>query len=369
VIVNRKLFAGERTRQIVAVCCPFSRIGAIFVAQKAVLTILLFTLPSLFKQPLSSQRFTTWDAAAYLEIAAHGYDSQPVYPFYPLWPACIRLVSKIMCGHAILASYLCANVFSLIGLILFYRLVREKHGFFVANRAALLLLVFPGSLFMFVPYTEALFFCLLMAWWWSMYRKAYWKAAVFGMLLPLTRAIGCFILPVMLWELFRKGARLRTYSWCFAPIIGYAAYFGIMYCYTGNPLSGFDAQQNYPARPSVGRIGDLVGFCHSFMNFGWYHDFLHSFIDRIVFLSFLISLFWILRLDSGYYVYAIFAGLIPALSNSLMSYTRFVCLVFPLFIVWGTICRRNWIFVFLCMLFFAMQIVFLLLHISGSWAG
>jgi len=134
-------------------------------------------------------------------------------------------------------------------------------------------------------------------------------------------------------------------------------------------MAGFQAQRLYPAQPSIANILDVTGFLHCFIGFGWMHDYLHSFIDRFVFVAFLLTLFWIARLDIGYYVYAMLAGLLPALSNSLMSFTRFSTLVFPLFIVWGMAMKRGWCMPFVLLLFFGVQVMFLLLHVSGVWAG
>jgi hypothetical protein len=140
--------------------------------------------------------------------------------------------------------------------------------------------------------------------------------------------------------------------------------------FTGNAFEGFAAQQQFPAQPAVGRIFDLPGFLQSFADIVWSHDLLHSFVDRGFFLLFLCGLYWILRLDSVYFVYSIFIGLVPALSNSLMSYTRFLALVFPLFVVAaGVTFRRSWLFYALCTGLGIMQIYLLVRHITGQWAG
>lgn len=346
---------------------------AMVTGHKAALSALFFLCPVLFPALFASRSgpraFQTWDTGAYLEIARGGYSSRELCAFYPLWPACIKVGSWLLGGRALVASYVLANLFSLGGLLLFHRLVWEKEGLSTAYRSTLLLLLFPGAMFFFVPYSESLFFFLLMACLVCMHRRAYAAAAVAAALLPLTRATGIFVLPLVAWGVFQNRASLRTYAICLAPVAGYAAYFGIMWRCTGSATAGFQAQQLYPAQPSIANIADLPGFVHCFLGFGWRHDFLHSFIDRFVFVVFLLTLFWVARLDLGYYVYALLVGLVPALSNSLMSFTRFSTLVFPLFIVWGLAMKRGWWILFVLLLFFGLQVMFLLLHVSGGWAG
>jgi hypothetical protein len=268
-----------------------------------------------------------------------------------------------------MVSYLLANLLSLSAIVLFHRFVWEQHGLQIANRAGLLLLLFPGSVFFFFPYFESLFLLLLMVCLYCLRHNAFWGVAIAGFLLPMTRAIGIFILPVLAWEIYRRRSDVRQYSVCLVPLLGYASYFLVMYFATGNPLEGFDAQKQFPAQASIARILDLGGFVDRFAAFRWNHQALYSFIDRGCFLVFLVTMAWMLRIDSGYYVYCLLTGLIPALSNALMSYTRFLSVVVPVFIVWSMLTRKTQLYAFILMLFLGMQLLFLLLHMSGHWVG
>jgi hypothetical protein len=138
---------------------------------------------------------------------------------------------------------------------------------------------------------------------------------------------------------------------------------------TGNAFEGFAAQRLYLAQPSLSNIFHPIGFCRAFLNFHWEHDMLHSFIDRLVFISFLLSLCAMLRLDSGYFVYALLAGLIPALSNELMSFTRFVSVIFPMFIIWTKATGNVACFFLLILLCWAVQVLFLTMSFAGMWVA
>jgi len=346
----------------------------IILAHKIFLAILLFALPTIVPSLFPSdraveRRFRTWDTEHYLHLAKESYTPKSGHcAFYPLWPLCISLATTVT-GNPVVSGYLLANLFSFCALLLFHHFVLKKHDVETANRATLLLLLYPGSLFFFFPYTESLFLFLLMVCVRCLRSEAWKWVFIAAFLLPMTRATGVFIFPFLVWEFFRRKSPVKTYAICAAPLLGYFCYFAIMYFYTGNALEGFDAQQKYPARPSIARIADPVGFAQSFVDFNWTHDMLRSFVDRGFFLIFLISLFWILRADTGYYVYSIFCGLIPALSNILMSYTRFLSLVFPLFIVLGQFVARKWLFWLLAGAFGAGQLWLFVRHVAGRWAG
>ena len=83
----------------------------------------------------------------------------------------------------------------------------------------------------------------------------------------------------------------------------------------------------------------------------------------------LLSLYWVLRLNPGYYIYAALSGVIPALSNDMASYTRYASLVFPSFIVWALISRRLKLSPLVLSLLCTLQLFLFLLHISNMWAG
>ncbi len=351
------------------------QVAGIILAQKIVLTLLLFLapvcFPSCFKAPgLIEQRFRAFDTDYYLRIAASGYGSKDNdEAFYPLWPLCIRVGSILLNGNALLSAYVLANLFSLGGLLLFHRVVSERQCESVATKATVLLLLYPGSIFFFFPYSESLFLLLLMLCLYCLQRGNYAGVALAAFLIPMARAIGVFILPILLWELIRKKSPARNYAVCATPLLGYLCYFGLMYSYAGDPLAGFAAQLHFPAAPSVARIFDPMGFIESFTTFSWSHDMRYSIIDRGLFVVFLASLFWVIRMDSTYYVYAVFTGLVPALSNVLMSYTRFLSLVFPLFVVAAQLTFRTWLFGVFVTGSATAQVYFFLRHLSRQWVG
>lgn len=335
----------------------------------------------------------TWDGEHYLYLSANGYKAGAMSDaFYPLWPAVIWAGARLMFGHALIAALLLANIFSLIAWLLFHRFVSELHGAECANCALLLLLAYPAALFFQFPYSESLFLLLIVLFFIGIFHEKFWLVTLTGFLLPLTRAIGVFCLLPLGWYLLERSMRMkklnvnsfssafsmfsilkdRVWLVCAAPLLGYASYFGIMYAFTGDPLSGFQAQRDYLNQPSISNILNLPGFIGAFLNIAWHHGMTDSPIDRAFFIVFLICLPFLWRLNRTYFFYALGSGLIPAMSNWFFSYTRLLVVCFPLFIVLGEklSARRNrLVLAYVVLALGIVQILLLIKHVNVRWAG
>jgi len=364
----------------------------------------------------------TWDGAHYLNLAQHWYtQGDSSCAFYPLWPALIHLVAPLLGGNPLFTGLLLANILSAASICFFYTMVAEKHGAKTSQTSVLLMLAFPGALFLCFVYTEPLFFLLAILFFRGLFNRNTWLVVASGFFLPLTRAVGVFILLPLFWDLMENGWRQwknckgkaspgqlveaisnsevtkpthftngtsptrNQYVRCLvsfalqpfwlgivAILSGYSAYFAIMYLATGNPFDGFLAQQYYPNRPSVANMMDVQGFFYSFKNVGEIHGMLDSVIDRLLFAIFLLSLPAIWRLDRRYFWYALGTGLVPAMSNWFLSYTRFFEMCFPAFIVlagWLDKPETKWLLWYYVGLAGVTQIAFVVRHINFYWAG
>ena len=84
------------------------------------------------------------------------------------------------------------------------------------------------------------------------------------------------------------------------PLLGYAAYFGIIYYYTGDPFEGFKAQKYFPNNASIKNIIDIAGIGKALINITAFHEMKSSLLDRLLFLGFLTSLPFIWHLKRHY---------------------------------------------------------------------
>ena len=376
--------------------------------------------------PVFARHFATWDAAHYLYLSEVGYGKHiPSCAFYPLWPLLVRWSSHLTGGSHVLAGMILANVCSLAGLVVFAKQVRDRWGWPAAKLSLLLLLVFPGALFFQFIYTEALFFLLAILLWVGLDRRRYGIVWISAFLLPLTRAVGLFCVFPIVWHLLshtppawlvRSGDRwpwlrrlgrgqtsevggqrsevrgqesgimapacsasgagvsvptLGPWWLLFAPLLGWGVYLMLMFYWTGNAFEGFSAQQNWGVH-SVWNLVNVPKFVVGYFTPTQWHEFTGSLLDRCMFLPLLYCLPLLWRLDKSLFVWAVVLGVVPAMSGTFTSYTRFASCAFPMFIAlalflgkpdrrylrWGTL-----------LVFAMLHLVLLWRFVNFRWAG
>ena len=155
-------------------------------------------------------------------------------------------------------------------------------------------------------------------------------------------------------------------------MLGYAAYFALMYAWTGNAFEGFDAQKSYPNSPSIANMFNYHGFTNALLNVHTLDGIVDSALDRAFFLLFLALLWPIYRLDKVWFFYVLPAGLVPALSSWFMSYRRYIMVLFPMFVVLALLLRKaksRWLFWYYVVLMAALQAWAVKQFINFNWAG
>ncbi len=156
------------------------------------------------------------------------------------------------------------------------------------------------------------------------------------------------------------------------PLLGYAAYFGLMHVWTGNAPEGFEAQKNYPNSPSIANMFNVTGFTNALLNIHSLDGMMDSALDRVFFVLFLALLWPIYRLDKTWFFYVLPAGLVPVLSSWFMSYRRYLMVLFPLFVVPALLLRKaqsRWLFWYYVVLLAALQAWAATRFVNFNWAG
>ena len=317
--------------------------------------------------PVFASHFATWDGAHYLYLSEEGYGpGVRSNAFYPLYPLLVRWTANLTAGSHLIAGLALANLFSLIGWVLFYEVARRRFGPETALWATVFMVLFPGALFFQFVYTEGLFFLLLMLVWMGMERERYGWVTAASFLLPMTRAIGLFCLLPIAWHLVTRRPlgwmkRLGTERWdhasgfepamahrgnllCYgmllAPLAGWAVYLGLMWHWTGDPLDGFAAQRHW-ATHSIWNLINVPKFLMSLASPTDWHAYSGSMLDRCLFLVLLYALPVIWRLGKDQVVWAYILGITPAMSGMFTSFVRFEAVVFPLFLAMATFLGRS----------------------------
>jgi hypothetical protein len=335
-------------------------------------------LPEVFRP------FNTWDTQHYLFLSQRGYGVNPMSnAFYPLYPYLVWLATPLFFNRPLIAAYVIANIFSLLVPIYMYRLGALFFTKEQAFRATVLLLTFPTAFFLSVAYTESLYLSLCLMAFYYLFRGDVPKASLACFLLPLVRAQALlFVAPiaVLLAEALLHGggdirAAARRVVVTFVPpalatVLGIGVYFALCRWQLGGFLAGLSAQQLYVAKNSLGNILSPVDwFAQNFVNVKLeLHSYTTSMIDRAAFLLCLPTLIGVYRTQPvALFVYAALTMLVPALAGSFMSYTRFLLVVFPMFLYLGVRLPRAEYYLAAPM--FALQILLYLLHTGGYWVA
>ena len=209
--------------------------------------------------------WTRWDGQWYLKIVEQGYgleqfmvDGQEIVThastaFFPLYPALIWLLSRVLPVSPVVAPALAGTLISslgtLVGLMVIHRQVIREYGANVADRTIRYLLIFPTAFFFFAVYTEGLFLALSALAMVSARNHRWWQGGLWTGLAAASRPSGILVglvvgIEYLLW-LRRSGRRpnWEAASFLLAPsgLIGYLVYLQARF---GNPFAFLEAQQN-----------------------------------------------------------------------------------------------------------------------------
>lgn len=289
------------------------------------------------------------DGVHYLSIVGDGYalDGSNAR-FFPLFPIAIRSVSYIF-GTGLtfgtvqfFSGLILSNLFFLLALIVFYKLIRLDYPHSIAITSTMFLLVFPTSFFFASIYSESLFLLLLLSSFYFARRGKWFTASFLGLLLCATRVVGIAILPALIYEYLwgnkRRKLRFRNiFSLGLIPL-GIIAYMLFNFQKWGNALWFFLAQGQMANNRSVEtltfplqvvfRYGKIFATVSTSQFVFWI-----AFLEVGAFLVALVLLFiaWKKKIRGSYLLYGVFAFLISTLSGTFNGLPRYVLVLFPMF--------------------------------------
>jgi hypothetical protein len=168
-----------------------------------------------------------------------------------------------------------------------------------------------------------------------------------------------------------EGEILRSYGLLAAPLLGWAAYFGLMWAWTGNPFEGIEAQRFWRAH-SISNLINVPKFVIGFFTPTVLHDFRGSMLDRWLFILLLCTLPLVWRAGKDLLIWTYVLGILPAMSGTFTSFTRYASTVFPMFIalaVFFTSLKYKWPLVLFIILSVTLHVVLLWRFVNFRWAG
>src|SRR3954465_11288112 len=201
-----------------------------------------------------------WDSVWFLRIAEHGYGSAQgaAAAFYPLYPATVALLGRVLLGHYVLAGILVSLAASFVSFLLLQRVAEERLGADGARRAVLYLAVFPFALFLQAVYSESLYLLLTLAAFMLAERRHFLAAGAVTGLALLTRPTAAALLPALALLAWRERDRLRALaSLAVAPLL-FAAYPLYLWRAEGDPWAFLHAQRLWSRHLSpAGPLGGI----------------------------------------------------------------------------------------------------------------
>ena len=207
------------------------------------------------------ERLCRWDCGWYAAIMARGYVETPNnvsaevdWAFFPAFPLLSRWLSTVTGWRAITAAALLNCGLCVAAALLLHALAREHLGPHAAWAATLLFVFSPFSLYLTVPYTEALFNALSLGAMLLAGRRRWLTCGLCVALLTATRPTGILLVPGILMLAWRQGVLTDTLRGCSTQEstrlalcllccpLGLAAYMAYLASHTGDALAFSRAQ-------------------------------------------------------------------------------------------------------------------------------
>ena len=337
----------------------YFQVAAVIVGIKIVIltvSVIAFALFAAVPETQSPVEFVTniwdrWDALYwYIRIAEWGYNSPGdgyiSIAFLPLFPSLIRLASFAVSDTA-LAALLVANVFSVAGLFVFYRLAKLEFGKRVAWQSLLVLMLFPSAYFFVAPYTESLFLLFSVGAFYGARRGKWFWAGFLGCMAALTRIMGVLLLPALLVELYlqwRRGRRLwPDLLWLSLIPGGLFIYLRFNYELFGNHLAFMDMVSSYWHKEFAWPWVGLAGLWKQVESFPFSGGNIIGVIAELLAAGVLIvsTVAAAIRLRYPYAVYVLLVTFLVLSTSRIQSMPRYVLSAFPVFLLLGQLVKYR----------------------------
>lgn len=315
------------------------------------------------------------DSRHYLNIAENWYtntgDDRLLIVFMPLYPILVRFF------HFIFNDYLASGLFvsgvcCVISGVLLYEVALLDYDIPTARRSLKFLCVLPAAFLLSAPLSDALFLTLTLAGIYTMRKRRYAIASLFGFLAAFTRAPGILLFVPLCIELvgdiirgrktyagqrgWKRKQLLNALSLLLIPC-GFLLYLYINYAVTGNPFMFLTYQS-----------------ANWHQNLGWFFSTVNMQIENLVqnlsaggnirlafglWLPNLVYIFAALgiiiavqqKMRASYVAYFIAYFLVCVGATWLLSGPRYLTACFPLALAMGVLTGKreaNWVATILC---------------------
>jgi hypothetical protein len=294
-----------------------------------------------------------WDSRWFLRVAAtgwptqlphrHGHVASNTIAFFPLFPLSIRWLSHLT-GLSLLAAGLAVTaVTGLAATTGVWLLVRHYADRAAADRATLLVAVFPGAFVLSLVYSEGLVVTCLAFGLLALMTRRWLLAGLLGLLATATAPIALAFEVSCLWCAYCQLADHREWRALAAPVLaplGFVGYQLWLWIHTGNlfawrltEVGGWDSYPSlaYPVQTVVAVLRDPVGATKT-------DDLLVAGVALAV-LGCVVAIRQ--RMPRPMLVYGVAAAVLALVAAPVGLRPRFLFLAFPLIVAVGTWLRGK----------------------------
>lgn len=326
--------------------------------------------------------FGNFDGVHYLRLVIYGYEgSQFSQAFFPLYPLLIKLLS--FNNHYFITASVISNVSFLIGIFIYYKLLRFDFNEKIAFKSVLLLLAFPTAFYFASVYGESLFFTLTVVCFFFLRKKKFMEAGFFAALASATRILGLIFIPIFIVEIYLSFKKEKfkinneqfiksLISVIFIPL-GTIIYMWYLKIAFNNPLYFLTSQPAFGAERSSIPIVMLpqVIFRYIKILFSVPINSWHFFSSALE-LSFTIAAIALLvisfkKIKIIYWLFAFGCLIIPTFTGTLSSMPRYILMIFLLLPILVENIKRY--FILLLILFIILEMLLTSLFIRGYWVA
>ncbi len=283
-----------------------------------------------YGKALNSQ--TSWDGWQYISISQDNFEYEYQYAFFPMLPKLIAGLTDLTGINPAAAGLILTNIFLLLAIIYIYKLVALDSDTNTAMKVPLLLLVFPGSFFFGMVYTESLFLLFSVLCFYYFRKEKFLLVFIFGLLLALTRNLGVLICIPLFYAYLTQYRKIKPSILALsgAPI-GLAAWMTYLYITTGEFFKFVTAQSFFfrETSPNIFKNfwTNLVETSHNYVSPTNVIE-----IASVLFAVTLIILAIVKKERKEYLIWSVLLLLVPLTQNLYDSINRYVIVIFPLFI-------------------------------------
>lgn len=288
-----------------------------------------------------------WDACWYGKIATYGYEPGTTSAgFWPMYPLLTGMVAQLLGMDVALAGLFVTSAAYIVAMAALYLLVEGDFGRAVARRTVVYLSVFPAALFLFAPFSEALFLALAVLAILGARRHQWSLAGIAVLAASLTRTQGLFLVLSLGWEAIRvsrawwaqpkdarrsaAGVLLPPAAATLLPFVGFVGF--SLYAKLTTGITPIDVQDTWGGN-EIHMPWEVVA-----ASWQWaveHHDPL-QFVNLATLVLFAgVGLAAIRRLPLAYSLYALPQIALLAtriLPTPLTSTTRYLLVIFPVFV-------------------------------------